>query len=133
MRDIPERTRISKAELFVTDMMFDMIADLSDDAYYRETDAEGLIAGLFYRDVLGVYGVASGLIPAMSGIHEAIGWFRTSPDGTSMSQRDIARHVGLFGRDKAFAIMVDNVASSFAIYAVEDGIPRKVQAAVLEC
>ena len=125
MRDIPERTRISKAELFVTDMMFDMIADLSDDAYYRETDAEGLIAGLFYRDVLGVYGVASGLIPAMSGIHEAIGWFRTS-------QRDIARHVGLFGRDKAFAIMVDNVASSFAIYAVEDGIPRKVQAAVLE-
>ncbi len=36
------------------------------------------------------------------------------------------------GRDKAFAIMVDNVASSFAIYAVEDGIPRKVQAAVLE-
>ena len=47
MRDIPERTRISKAELFVSDMIFDMIADLSHDAYYRETDAEGLIAGLF--------------------------------------------------------------------------------------
>ena len=75
---------------------------------------------------------SSPVCSTMSGIHEAIGWFRTSPDGTSMSQRDIARHVGLFGRDKAFAIMVDNVASSFAIYAVEDGIPRKVQAAVLE-
>lgn len=132
MREISERIRISKAELFVTEILFDRIADLSDDAYYEGRDTEGLMLGHLFRDALGVYGMAIGIDAGMDGTDGAIGWFRTSSDGTAMTRRDVERHGTIFGTGKAFAVMVDATTSSFAIYSVEDGVPRRIQAAVME-
>ncbi len=132
MREITERRRISKAELFVNEVLFDRIADASEEAYYGEGDAEGLILGHLFRDDLGVYGIASGIGAGTEDADGAIGWFRMSSDGTAMTQRDMEKHMALFGAGKAFAVMVDGAESSFAIYSVEDGVPRRIQAAVME-
>lgn len=132
MREITECGRISKAELFVTEVLFDRIADLSDDAYYGGRDTEGLILGHLFRDALGVYGMAAGIDAGMGRTDGAIGWFRMSSDGTAMTRRDVERHRLLFGTGRAFAVMVDGAASSFAIYSVEDDVPRRIQVAVME-
>ncbi len=129
MRDAEERARLTGAELFVTEALFDAVADLSDDAYCGGRDAEGMIAGKFFRDGRGLYAVAAGICTGTDG---AVGWFRASAGGVGMTAEDIARHCELFGTDKAFAIMVDSRESSFAVYAVENGAARRINPAVLE-
>lgn len=129
MRDAEERTRLTKAELFVTEALFDAVADLSDDAYCDGRDAEGMIAGKFFCDGGGLYAIAAGICPGTDG---AVGWFRASAGGVEMTAEDIARHCELFGTDKAFAIMVDIEELSLAIYAVENGTARRITPAILE-
>jgi len=128
-----ERTRpAAGAELFLAESLVDVIADLGDGAYDSETPVSGFVLGTRNTDRIGTWCEALALSYDEDD-GDIIGWFRTSEnEGLSMSDADVKRHRSLFGKTRAYAVMVDPSQSSFAIYTVEDGEPVKVRAMVSE-
>jgi hypothetical protein len=120
------------AELFVSETIMEGLADLGDGAYDTETPATGLVLGKRFSDSLGTWAE----ITSISGDEQAddlIGWFRTSEGGgVAMSPADVKKHISLFGKQRAYAIMIDPQQSSLAFYTVEDGEPVSVRAVVVE-
>ncbi len=120
------------AELFVSESIMEGLADLGDGAYDSETPASGLIFGKRYSDPRGIW-VEVTRISGDADSGDVIGWFRTSEqDGVAMSAADVKKHVSLFGKERAYAIMIDPQKSSLAFFTVEDGEPVVVRAVVVE-
>lgn len=133
MVSLTEKTRSAPgAELFIDGSVASEIANTADDAYFDETDTEGLLIGSMFVDRRGTYGTVKGISADVGDTSSAVGWFRSSEDGCAMSQKDISRHMRLFGKGKAYAIMVDAGQSSMAMYTVEDGVAVKVSAVMTE-
>ena len=128
-----EKTRpAAGAELFVAETLVEVLADLGDGAYDSETPVSGMVTGQRFTDVRGTWATALNLTYE-NDVEDAVGWFRTSEsNGQEMSDDDVKRHKSLFGKDRAYAFMVDPAQSSFAIFTVEDGVPVKVRALISE-
>ena len=133
MTDRTEKTRPAVgAELFVSETLVNVIADLGDGAYDSESPATGMVTGQRFSDRLGTWATALAL-SYDENAEDVVGWFRTSEsNGLEMSDADVRRHVSLFGRVRSYAFMVDPSQSSFSIFTVEDGVPVKVRALVSE-
>lgn len=132
VRTIERKRPSMKAEFYVAESVMNKVADFGDVAYETETEVSGLISGTLYHDLQGVYGEALDLVTGTEDTGGIIGWFRTSSDGCSMTDKDVAYHRSLFGDDKAFALMIAPSMSSLAMYTVENGVARKVSAMIIE-
>lgn len=120
------------AELFVSDIIMDVLADIGDGAYDSEVPASGTVLGCRYTDIRGTWAEATELSFDRDA-ENAIGWYRTSErDGAVMGERDVKEHVSRFGKTRAYAFMIDPSQSAFAIYTVEDGVAVKVRVLVTE-
>ena len=125
------RRTVPGAELFFGESVAQYLADLSDDVFSEEGYAEGLLLGRRYRDDLGQYVIISGVTQDMSRTADAVGWFKSS-ESCDIDQNDISRMVSLFGYIRIYAIAVDYAQGSMAMYAVENGVSRKVPSAMVE-
>ena len=104
--DLSDRP-ISGAELFINESLMNALADIGDDAFDGEREICGSIIGARYEDNRGVWTQATGLSLEIP-LEDAVGWFRSREgDGTSMSDDDVRRHVSMFGRGRAYAVMID--------------------------
>ena len=120
------------AELFVPESLMEGFADLGDGAYDSESSSSGFILGTRFSDTRGVWTELTG-ISGDESLTGAVGWFRTSEgNGLEMSAADVRRHRELFGKERAYAVMMDPSASSLVFYTVEDDVPVRVRAMVME-
>lgn len=125
--------RQANAELFLAESAMAALADVGDDAYDSERNAEGVMLGRFLQDARGTYAEAVTLVPGTSSSEGAVGWYRSSErDGVQMTDADLKKHLSLFGKRRAYAVMISPAESSLAIYAVEDGVPVRIPAAILD-
>ena len=127
-----KRRQVPGAELFVSESIMEALADLGDGAYDAEESNSGLVLGERFSDPLGTWA----RVTHISGDEDAdgvIGWYRTSEqDGVEMSPADVKKHISLFGKGRAYAIMIDPQKSSLSFFTVEDGEPVKVRAVIVE-
>ncbi len=133
MSQAEKRVRsVPGAEVFFGESVAQYLADLSDEAYATETAAEGLLLGKLYSDDRGSYCIVSGVSQDLSGISNAVGWFRSAEGGSSVDQSDIRKVRSLFGYAKTYVIAVDCGRGEMATYSVENGVARKVPSAMVE-
>ena len=120
------------AELFFGESVAQYLADLSDEAYAEETETEGLLLGRIYHDDGGEYAVISGVSGDLAQMKDAVGWFRSSDGRCDIDQSDVRRIISLFGYVRVYVIAVDYSQGAMAMYAVENGVARKVPSAMIE-
>lgn len=123
---------IPGAELFLSESLMNAFAEIGDEAYDVAKAVCGSIVGSRHEDGRGTWTEAVGLSYELP-LEDAVGWFRSREGGgIEMSEDDVRKHVSLFGKERAYAVMIDPSMSSLAIFTVEDGVPVKPRAAVME-
>lgn len=120
------------AELFFGESVAQFLADISDEAYTEEAEAEGFLLGRSYHDSIGNYAVVSGVTQNRNGADSAVGYFRSSLEGCGFTQKDVRRCIELFGYARVYAIIIDASQGAMAMYVLENGVARKVPSAMLE-
>ncbi len=130
MEEIP-RT-VPGAELFFGESVAQYLAEISEEAYLAESTVEGLLLGKRFVDAQGEYAVISGMTQNTAKPLNAVGWFRSSEDGDTVTPGDLSRIYSLFGYARTYAIIVDSVKEAMAMYVVENGVARKVRSVMVE-
>ena len=120
------------AELFFGESVAQFLADISDEAYAEEAEAEGFLLGKLYHDSLGGYAVVSGVTQDPNGADAAVGYFRSSLEGCGFTQKDARRCIDLFGYVRVYAVIIDASQGEMAMYVLENGAARKVPSVMLE-
>jgi len=128
-----EKTRPAPgAEMFAAESFMEALANVGDSAYDSEKGLSGTILGRRFSVIRGTWAEALAL-SFDDDPEDVIGWFRTSESaGVRMSEEDVKKHKSMFGKDRAYAVMVDPSQSSLAFYTVEDGVPVSVRVLVVE-
>lgn len=130
---IEKRTRpVSGAELFFGESVAQYLADISDEAYGSESASEGLLLGKLYSDDCGTYCIVSGVTQDLSETSNAVGWFRSSEGGCTITQTDIVELQSIFGYVPAYAVIIDCFKGEMAMYAVKNGVARKTPSVMIE-
>ena len=120
------------AELFFGESVAQYLADISDEAYSEEKEAVGFLLGGSYHDSRGDYAVVSGVTQDVAKASSAVGLFRSSLSGGDATQEDVRRAVSVFGYTRTYLIVIDAVQGAMGMYAVENGVARKVPSAMVE-
>ena len=120
------------AELFFGESVAQYLADISDEAYSEEKEAVGFLLGGSYHDSRGDYAVVSGVTQDVAKASSAVGIFRSSLSGGDATQEDVRRAVSVFGYIRTYLIVIDAVQGAMGMYAVENGVARKVPSAMVE-
>lgn len=120
------------AELFFGESVAQYLADISDEAYSEEKEAVGFLLGGTYHDSRGDYAVVSGVTQDVAKASSAVGIFRSSLSGGDATQEDVRRAVSVFGYTRTYLIVIDAVQGAMGMYAVENGVARKVPSAMVE-
>ena len=120
------------AELFFGESVAQYLADISDEAYSEEKEAVGFLLGGTYHDSRGDYAVVSGVTQDIAKASSAVGIFRSSLSGGDATQEDVRRAVSVFGYTRTYLIVIDAVQGAMGMYAVENGVARKVPSAMVE-
>ena len=120
------------AELFFGESVAQYLADISDEAYSEEKEAVGFLLGGSYHDSRGDYAVVSGVTQDVAKASSAVGIFRSSLSGGDATQEDVRRAVSVFGYTRTYLIVIDAVQGAMGMYAVENGVARKVPSAMVE-
>ena len=120
------------AELFFGESVAQYLADVSDEAYSEEKEAVGFLLGGTYHDSRGDYAVVSGVTQYVAKASSAVGIFRSSLSGGDATQEDVRRAVSVFGYTRTYLIVIDAVQGAMGMYAVENGVARKVPSAMVE-
>lgn len=120
------------AELFFGESVAQYLADISDEAFYSGAEAEGLLLGKLYHDDLGVYCIVSGITQDLSDTAHAVGYFRSSSEGSLMDQAGLRRASALLGHGRIYAVVVDQAKGEMAMYRLENGTFWKVPSAMVE-
>lgn len=119
-------------ELFFGESVAQYIAELSDESYYEETVAEGLLLGKSFLDNEGRYTVVSGVSQSYSKLENSIGWFRCSSESDVLSPEEIRKLESLFPSNSPYVILANPQNGTLAMYRLDFGHLTKVRSIMLE-
>ena len=155
--DIEFRQRpVKGVSFYVPEGTIAMMIDHAEAGYNEEKEVLGLLIGYIYRDEEGEYvkvtGAATSGLDAdeasvrfseedLEGLFESmdvcegdsvVGWYHSHLGiGCFLSDVDIRTHVGIFGNEIGFAMVIDPSDSTLAVFSCIDGIQQKVPMIVM--
>ncbi|MCQ2079575.1 MAG: hypothetical protein MJZ38_05950 [archaeon] len=122
---------VSGVEMFFGESVAQYLADVSDESYYDESVAEGLLLGKVFVDDQGRYVVISGATQDLGRTESAVGWFRCSPCADEVSENDLRRIRSVLGDSGAYMILANSQQGTLSMYSV-DHVVRKVRSIMIE-
>ncbi len=145
------------ASIFMSESVLDMMIEHADAGYLENKEVMGLMMGTIYKDDIGRYvvvtdAVTSGLDSDETNVRfdresiedlfrnmdfsegrMVVGWYHSHPGfGCYLSDTDIRTHLGIFGEDIGFALVIDPSDGTVKVFICDEGQQKDAKMVIME-